>query len=267
MFPHRLLAIIVLWVLASFPPTLAAQEKSLAQQIADVMVQVNGGIHPGFRFAHAKGLVLTGTFTPAAGAASISRAAHLRGAPVPVTVRLSDGAGVPQISDDNRNASPRGMAIRFALPGGAYSDIVAISHNGFLVGTGDDFLALFKAIAATTPTSPHPSPIEQFLGGHPRALKFITDNKRRPRASPPSAISGTTHSSSSTVQGPGEPAGIRSCPSPESPTSPRWPRRSWGPTTCSTTSAGASRAGRSSIVCSCSSPTRAPPPATARWYG
>ena len=65
MFPHRLLAIIVLWVLASFPPTLAAQDKSLAQQIADVMVQVNGGIHPGFRFAHAKGLVLTGTFTPA----------------------------------------------------------------------------------------------------------------------------------------------------------------------------------------------------------
>jgi len=182
MFPQHRLAIIVLWVLASFPPTLAAQDKSLAQQIADAMVQVNGGIHPGFRFAHAKGLVLTGTFTPAAGAASISRAAHLHGAPVPVTVRLSDGAGVPQINDDNPHASPRGMAIRFALRGGAFTDIVAISHNGFLVGTGDDFLALFKAIAATTPTSPHPSPIEQFLGGHPSALKFITDNKAPPKS-------------------------------------------------------------------------------------
>jgi catalase len=170
------------WALASFPPTLAAQGKSLAQQIADVIVQLNGGVHTGFRFMHAKGLVLTGTFTPAAGAAAISRAAHLHGAAVPVTIRLSDGTGAPQINDNNPNASPRGMAIRFTLPGGAFTDIVAISHNGFVVGTGDDFLAFLKAIAATTPASPHPSPIEQFLGGHPRALQFITDNKAPPKS-------------------------------------------------------------------------------------
>jgi catalase len=157
-----------------------AEAKSVPQQIADVMVQLNGGtIQKGFRFTHAKGVVLTGTFTPAKGATSISRAAHFR-ASVPVTVRLSDGTGIPQINDDNPNASPRGMAIRFALPGGAFTDIVANSHNGFFVGTADDFLALLKAIAATTPTSPHPSPIEQFLGGHPRALKVITDSKPLP---------------------------------------------------------------------------------------
>jgi catalase len=132
------------------------QEASLPQQIAEVMVQLNGGVHTGFRFAHAKGLVLTGTFTPAKEATSISRAAHLRGPTVPVTVRLSDGTGVPQINDDNPNASPRGMAIRFTLPGGAFTDIVANSHNGFFVGTGEDFLAFLKTIAATTPTSPHP---------------------------------------------------------------------------------------------------------------
>lgn len=155
--------------------------KSLPQQIADAMVQLNGGtIQKGIRFTHAKGVVLTGTFTPAKGAAAFSRAAHLRGAPVPVTVRLSDGTGIPQINDDNANASPRGMAIRFTLPGGAFTDIVANSHNGFFVGTGDDFLAFLRAIAATTPASPHPSPIEQFLGGHPRALKVITDSKPLP---------------------------------------------------------------------------------------
>ena len=182
MTPIRRFAAAVLWGLVCAPLSLAAQEKSLPQQIADAMVQVNGGIHPGFRFAHAKGLVLTGTFTPAAGAASISRAAHLRGAPVPITVRLSDGTGVPQINDDNPNASPRGMAIRFTLPSGAFTDIVANSHNGFFVGTGEDFLALLKAIAATTPTSPHPSPVEQFLGAHPRALKVITDSKALPKS-------------------------------------------------------------------------------------
>jgi catalase len=158
----------------------AEEVKSLPQQIADVMVQLNGGtIQKGFRFTHAKGVVLTGTFTPAKGATSISRAAHFRAA-VPITVRLSDGTGIPQINDDNANASPRGMAIRFALPDGAFTDIVANSHNGFFVGTGDDFLAFLKAVAATTPTSPHPSPIEQFLGGHPRALKVITDSKPLP---------------------------------------------------------------------------------------
>lgn len=156
------------------------QEASLPQQIADVMVQLNGGVHPGFRFAHAKGAVLTGMFTPDKGASSISRAAHLRGPAVPVTVRFSDGTGVPQINDDNPKASPRGMALRFALPGGGFTDIVANSHNGFFVGTGDDFLAFLKGVAATKPDSPHPSPIEQFLGGHPRALKVITDSKPLP---------------------------------------------------------------------------------------
>jgi catalase len=180
MLPRWPLAAAVLsWVVCA---PLTGQEKSLPQQIADVMVQVNGGLHPGFRFAHAKGMVLTGTFTPAKGAQSVSRAAHLKGATVPVTVRLSDGTGVPQINDDNSNASPRGMAVRFQLPSGAFTDIVANSHNGFFVGTGDDFLAFLKAIAATQPDSPHPSPIEQFLGGHPRALKVVMDSKALPKS-------------------------------------------------------------------------------------
>lgn len=182
MSSNALRAVVLAGALAISPLVLSAQGKSLPQQIADVMVQNNGGIHPGFRFAHAKGLVLTGTFTPAPGAKTISRAAHLRGPSVPVTVRLSDGTGIPQIPDDNPNASPRGMAIRFTLPGGAFTDIVANSHNGFFVGTGEDFLAMLKAVAATTPTSPHPSPIEQFLGSHPRARKVITDSRALPKS-------------------------------------------------------------------------------------
>ena len=177
---RRWLPLAVLCAFASSPLALAAQEKSLPQQIADVMVQNAGGIHPGFRFTHAKGVVLTGTFTPARTAASVSRAPHLHGPAVPVTVRLSDGTGMPQIKDDDPNAAPRGMAIRFALPGSGYTDIVANSHNGFFVGTGEDFLAFLKAIAATTPDSPHPTPIEAFLGSHPRALKVVTDSKPLP---------------------------------------------------------------------------------------
>lgn len=166
--------------LACYPLVSQAQAKSLPQQIADEMVLLAGGIHTGYRFNHAKGLVVTGTFTAAAGASSVSRAAHLQGGTVPVTVRFSDAGGVPNIPDTDPGAVPRGMAIRFALAGGAFTDIVAISHNGFVVGTGEEFLAFLKAIAATRPDSPHPSPVEAFLGGYPRALKFVLDNKPLP---------------------------------------------------------------------------------------
>ena len=157
--------------LASCPAPLIAQEKSLPQQIADVLVQLAGGVHTGFRFMHAKGLVVTGIFTPAPSARTISKAAHFASGAVPVTVRFSDGTGVPMIPDTDTRGAPRGMAIRFNLPGGAFTDIVAISHNGFVVGTGEDFLAFLTAVAHTTPTSPHPNPVEQFLGSHPQGAQ------------------------------------------------------------------------------------------------
>lgn len=163
--------------LAIAPLALLAQQKSQPEQIADLMVKLAGGVHRGLRITHAKGLVTTGTFTPSPEAKTLSRAAHLQGGAVPVTVRFSDGTGIPNIPDNNENASPHGMAIRFALAGGAYTDIVANSHNGFYVGNAEDFIAFLTAVASTTATSPHPSPIETFLGSHPRALKVVIDSK------------------------------------------------------------------------------------------
>ena len=49
------------------------------------------GLHPGFRPAHAKGAMLSGSFTPTGQAASLSRAPHLNRPSTPVTVRFSDG--------------------------------------------------------------------------------------------------------------------------------------------------------------------------------
>jgi catalase len=151
----------------------------LSQQIAETMFHAPG-TKPGYRILHAKGIVCRGTFAPSGEAATISRATHFRGAMVPVTIRFSDGGPDPAVSDGAPVASPRGMAIRFVLAGGAGTDIVANSHNGFVVGTGEDFLAFVKAQAATDPHKPHPWPIEAFLGGHPRSLKFAQDPKPTP---------------------------------------------------------------------------------------
>src|SRR5258705_10424816 len=71
------------------------------------------GSHPGFRPGHAKGILLTGTFTPSSAAASLTRAQHVVQASTPVTVRFSDGTGVPLIPDNDPKGDPRGMAIGF----------------------------------------------------------------------------------------------------------------------------------------------------------
>jgi catalase len=151
--------------------------KDLSQQIFDVLSQAPG-VQPGHRVLHAKGIVCQGTFEPSSDAPKISRAAHFRGASVPVTVRLSAGAPDPAAPDDAPDAEPRGMAVRFMS--GRGTDIVANSHNGFAVGTGEEFLALVQAEAATDRSKPHPWPIEQFLAAHPRALKFVQDPKPMP---------------------------------------------------------------------------------------
>ena len=149
----------------------------LIGQIAEVMSQgPSGKAH--LRYIHAKGIVCTGTFEASPGAAEISRAAHFAGGSVPVTVRFSDGAPDITIADNSPDASPRGMAIRFGT--GRGTDIMTISLNGFVVGNGEEFLALEKAIAATDSSKPHPWPVEAFLGSHPRALKFVQEINRVP---------------------------------------------------------------------------------------
>jgi catalase len=156
----------------------APAPKPLPVRIADDLVALYGN-HPGYRINHAKGIVVTGTFTPTPAAATLSRAAHFK-APVQVVARFSDPTGLPMIPDASPNASPRGFAVRFMLPGGAYTDIVALGHNGFVVGNGEDFAELLEAIGATKPTSPHPNPVEKFLGTHPAALAFVKDPKPNP---------------------------------------------------------------------------------------
>src|SRR4029453_2513793 len=81
------------------------------------------GLHPGFRPAHARGVLLTGTFTPSAAAASLTRAPHVTREFTPVTARFSSSTGLPLIPDTDPNANPRGLAIRFNLAEHVHTDI------------------------------------------------------------------------------------------------------------------------------------------------
>jgi catalase len=148
-------------------------DKELAKQIFETMIKVPG-VQKGYRPVHSKGTVCHGKFEPTSAAAGLSKAAHFQ-ATVPVTIRFSVGA-VDPTTPDNTDGGPRGMAIRFELPGGEETDIVAISQNGFVVSTGAEFLELQQSIVATDPSKPHPWPVEQFVGSHPSAMRFVTGN-------------------------------------------------------------------------------------------
>src|SRR5580693_8162295 len=110
------------------------------------------GLHPGFRPAHAKGVMLAGTFTPTPEAASLTCAPHITRDSTPVTVRFSNSTGVPVIPDNDPNANPRGLAIRFNLAEHVHTDIVAHSTDGFPARNGQEFLELLRAIAASDPS-------------------------------------------------------------------------------------------------------------------
>lgn len=126
------------------------------------------GPHPGFRPAHAKGQMLTGTFTPSAQASSLTRAQHAVQASTPVTVRFSDSTGLPLVPDTDAGADPRGMAIRFNLAEHVHTDIVAHSANAFPATDGREFLEFLRAV-----TQEDKAKVQEFVGSHPKALAFV----------------------------------------------------------------------------------------------
>lgn len=160
---------------------LPTDEKLIALS-QDVLAQFDKifGLHPGYRPAHAKGILLTGTFTPSAEAASLSRAPHLTRPSTPVTVRFSNSTGLPLLPDNDPGANPRGLAIRFNLAEHVHTDIVSHSTDGFPARNGQEFLEFLRAVAASDPAQPSPSPVENFLATHPGALAFVQTPKPTP---------------------------------------------------------------------------------------
>src|SRR5215472_18858925 len=155
-------------VLASAVAT--AEEPPVATQVVDLANKLNG-VHPGFRAFHAKGVVVTGSFKASPEAAKLSHAAIFNGRTIPVTVRFSDGNGMPNVPDGSPGANPHGMAIKYHLPGGAETDMVTNSFKFFPVGTGEDFRDLLMAIIGSPPDANKPTKLEEFFASHPNAPK------------------------------------------------------------------------------------------------
>src|SRR3954447_1584378 len=131
------------------------------------------GVHAGHRAAHAKGVLCAATFTPAAEAAKISRAAHFQGGESRAHVRFSNGGGNPTVPDTTRDA--RGIAVKVYLPDGSTTDVIGITLPVFFVRTPAELIE-FNVARAPDPATGHPD-MEKggaFLAEHPETVPAVT---------------------------------------------------------------------------------------------
>jgi catalase len=144
----------------------AAPDTDQFSRVVDNL-DANFGAAPRRRAAHAKGVVVTGYFSPSLDASRVSRAGHFTDDRTPVVARFSSFPGGADHPDAAPEANPRGLAVQFRLSNGATTDLLAHSINGFPGRTVEDFADFLGAIA---PDGPGPEP---YLATHAAAAAFV----------------------------------------------------------------------------------------------
>ena len=109
---------------------------SLAEEVVDAINDISRAARRA-PAAHAKGTLLT-RHVHGQRPSGLTTAAHMGTSTVPVTARFSNGGGDPGIPDYAKEG--RGLAVKFYLPDGSKTDIVALSLPCFFVRTPEDFL-------------------------------------------------------------------------------------------------------------------------------
>jgi catalase len=140
------------------------------QQAVDAANEVFGR-HPRRRAFHAKGTLCRATFTATPAAARLTRAAHMQGEPVPATVRVSNGGGDPDAPDYQPDV--RGLAVKFELPDGGVTDIVAQSLPWFAFHDPSGFVE-FVLAQKRTPSMAWRFPA--YLIRHPEMVNALRVN-------------------------------------------------------------------------------------------
>src|SRR2546421_12555495 len=162
----------------------------LSQRLVDG-INATYGSHAGHRAVHAKGVLCSGTFTPTGSASALSRAPHFAGGAVRAHVRFSNGGGDPSVPDGTRDA--RGMAVKFYLPEGRTTDIVALSLPVFFARTPEDLLAFTEAGRPDPePGQPDIAKVGAYLAEHPEAVAAVTAAISHPT---PGSYAGLTYHS------------------------------------------------------------------------
>lgn len=153
-------------------------ENIMARQLIDKLYEGIPQEIKGHRVNHAKGIVLSGTFTPTKQAKQISTAPHFA-TTTPIIVRLSNSTGIPDIEDQNPKASPRGIAIRFKLRNQQITDLIGHSVEGFPVDTPEEFI---KFLSIANQASNKPDQFSEYVETHLASKRFFSLLGRTPQS-------------------------------------------------------------------------------------
>lgn len=126
------------------------------------------GAHDGHRALHAKGIHCHGTFTATPEAASLTRAAHMSGQPVPAKVRFSSGGGDPNVPDYVPDV--RGLSVSFVLPDGKRTDVLGQTLPHFPFRDQEGFFAL---LTASKPSLLGVARFPLFVARYPLAARHV----------------------------------------------------------------------------------------------
>jgi catalase len=131
-----------------------------------------GGVHPGYRRAHAKGLCFSGYFQASGQARAFSSAPVLAAGRVPVVGRFSIGGSNPQGADGS--AGVRSMALLLEQANGEQWRLAMNTPPVLPVATPQAFLEQLQALAPDPQTGkPDPARIKAFFAEHPESAAFL----------------------------------------------------------------------------------------------
>ncbi|MBW9235250.1 catalase, partial [Leptospira santarosai] len=102
--------------------------------------------HPGYRRAHAKGVLYQATFTPTGKVSQYTKAAHLTGSEVSAIVRFSNSSPNPATAD--ALAAVKGMSVQFQLPEDDIHSLVGITLPIFVTKSPQTFFDMLKTITS-----------------------------------------------------------------------------------------------------------------------
>ncbi len=127
----------------------------------------------------AQGRYYGGVFTATPEAGRLSRAAHFRGQPVPVTIRHSNSP----MADPVGPADSVSMAVRFYLTDGTVTDLVALPITLFFTRTPEETLELLQ-IALPDPATGKPDmeKVGRFLAERPSVMRAVGLRRQLPAA-------------------------------------------------------------------------------------
>jgi catalase len=158
-------------------------------RIVDAL-QANGGLHRGYRRAHAKGMCVVGHFDSNGRGQALSTATVFRPGRVPLVGRFSTGGGDP-FAPDGRLAF-HGLALRFLATDGQDWRTAMDDTPIFPVADGRAFYDFQTAYIPDPATGkPDPARAAAYLAAHPETRAFMQWMKTHPL--PSSFANGTYH--------------------------------------------------------------------------